>query len=238
MKEIFLLRHGETEWNRLGLGQGSRNDTELNETGIEQSIITGNYLRDYKAKEGPFDLILSSPLKRTKKTAEIIAKKINYQNKIIYLNELVERDKGLISIGISKAELRKNPFYYDYFTYCDKIKDDDNLSENKKKYINSICKKYKYEPNENMKKRINYVIDYIKKTDAKKILIVSHGGTIKTIIYMMSGIKPINNYIYGRNCHISYFMYHNNNFKLLYHPNTLHFGLYGKDYINDRDDYQ
>jgi len=197
MKEIFLLRHGETEWNRLGLGQDlkSRNDTELNEIGIEQSELTGNYFRDYKLKEGQFDLILCSPLKRTKKTAEIIAKKINIDhNKIIYMNELLERDKELY-------------------------------------------KKYKYEPNENMRKRINFVIEYIKKINGKKILIVSHGGTIKTMVYMLSGIKPIANYKYSRNCHITYFLYNNNQFQLLYHPNTLHFGIYGKDYINDRNDY-
>ena len=53
---------------------------------------------------------------RTRKTAEIICKELNYDfEKVIYMDELIERDQGLISIG------KKNNFYDDYFTKTDTI---------------------------------------------------------------------------------------------------------------------
>ncbi len=64
--EILLTRHGQTEWNLLKKVQGKA-DIELNEKGIEQAEKT-----KYLLKEERLDLILCSPLKRAKQTAEII----------------------------------------------------------------------------------------------------------------------------------------------------------------------
>jgi len=108
-KEIYLVRHGETMWNINGLAQGSRNDVPLNITGKEQSLLTGDYLNNHEQKYNNFDLVLCSPMIRARETANIICKKIGYEhNKIIYINELKEIDKGLISIGKSNNELKKD----------------------------------------------------------------------------------------------------------------------------------
>lgn len=64
--DIYIIRHGETEWNTLRKLQG-RADTELNEVGIRLAEITAEAL-----KEIPFDIAYTSPLKRAYKTAEII----------------------------------------------------------------------------------------------------------------------------------------------------------------------
>ena len=55
---IFLVRHGETEQNRLGIVQGTM-DTVLNEEGIKQAELVAEEL-----KEIPFSCVLSSDLKR------------------------------------------------------------------------------------------------------------------------------------------------------------------------------
>ena len=84
--KIYVLRHGQTSWNVDRKIQGKQ-DTELNEVGIRQA---------YEAKEKfnmlNIDLIMCSPLKRTKKTAEIINQDKNLH--IIYKKELIERDLG------------------------------------------------------------------------------------------------------------------------------------------------
>jgi probable phosphoglycerate mutase len=38
MKKIYIIRHGETEFNKLSIVQGQGVDTSLNETGINQGL--------------------------------------------------------------------------------------------------------------------------------------------------------------------------------------------------------
>jgi len=235
MKEIYFIRHGETEWNKLGLGQGSRNDIPLNKIGEKQAKITGKYLNDYRQKDKDFDLIISSPLLRTKKTAEIIAKEIGYKKDIIYMDELKEIDQGLISIGIKHDELKKDKFYDDFFKWIDmykKIEDPIEQSlfnEKNKKLFDKIIKKYEMEPEEKLQKRVKKVIKYIENTKHIKILVISHGGTIKTInkIILNSYDGLWGDMTNGTNCHITTYTY-DKEFRLIALPNTLHFGLYNK----------
>lgn len=84
--EILLTRHGQTEWNVLGKVQG-RADIELNANGIQQAEQTGKSLENEM-----IDLIICSPLKRAKQTAEIICKNRNIP--IIYDEGVIERDFG------------------------------------------------------------------------------------------------------------------------------------------------
>lgn len=64
---IYLMRHGETEWNRTGRLQG-QSDIPLNEFGIRLAGKTAEGLKDVN-----FDAVFSSPLQRALKTAEIVA---------------------------------------------------------------------------------------------------------------------------------------------------------------------
>lgn len=91
--EVLLTRHGQTEWNVLGKVQG-RADIELNEKGIQQAEETGEALKNEE-----IDLIICSPLKRAKQTAEIICKDRNIP--IIYDEDVIERDFG--EFGIAKV---------------------------------------------------------------------------------------------------------------------------------------
>lgn len=64
--KIYLVRHGETDWNKAGKFQGSV-DIPLNQYGIELAEITSAGM-----KEIPFDIIYTSPLIRAQKTAQIM----------------------------------------------------------------------------------------------------------------------------------------------------------------------
>lgn len=59
-KKIYLIRHGQTELNRLGIVQGSGVDAELNDTGFRQARA---FFEHYK--HVPFDKVYTSSLKRT-----------------------------------------------------------------------------------------------------------------------------------------------------------------------------
>ena len=83
---VLMTRHGQTDWNVEKRVQGKA-DIELNATGIEQAKITSEKLKDEK-----IDIIISSPLKRAKQTAEIINQTLNCP--IIYEDGISERDFG------------------------------------------------------------------------------------------------------------------------------------------------
>jgi phosphoserine phosphatase len=69
-KTVFILiRHGQTEWNRIERFRG-RADIGLNETGLAQAEATGQRV----AAEWQPAAIYSSPLSRSVKTAEAVAK--------------------------------------------------------------------------------------------------------------------------------------------------------------------
>lgn len=67
MGYLYLVRHGETEWNKLSKVQG-QTDTALSDTGIKQAHALAERLSTMD-----IDAIYSSGLKRAKRTAEIIA---------------------------------------------------------------------------------------------------------------------------------------------------------------------
>lgn len=87
--KLYLIRHGETEWNHLRKMQGQM-DIPLNEYGIELAEKTAEGMKDIR-----FDRIFASPLVRAKKTAEIIA-----QNSGV----MVETDDRLKEINFGEGE--------------------------------------------------------------------------------------------------------------------------------------
>lgn len=99
--KIFLIRHGQTDWNLQKRFQG-REDIPLNETGIQQAIECAYALKDENIKT-----IITSPLIRAKKTAEIIAKHIGV-HQVITEEGIIERDFGKIS-GLTTEE--REAFY-------------------------------------------------------------------------------------------------------------------------------
>lgn len=72
MTNIYLARHGETEYNRRNQIQGRGIDASLNETGLHQARAIAAHLQDITLHG-----IYSSSLRRSIETADIIAKKYN-----------------------------------------------------------------------------------------------------------------------------------------------------------------
>lgn len=87
MTLLYLVRHGETDWNLQRRIQGST-DIPLNDTGRLQAAKVGSLL----ARRN-WDGILSSPLSRAYETASIIAKKVGLGAPRA-LDDLVERAYG------------------------------------------------------------------------------------------------------------------------------------------------
>ena len=86
MTTVYLVRHGETEWNRIGLYQGTT-DVLLNPTGLRQADELAERLRCVD-----FHAIYTSPLRRAWVTAERIAS--GRQIDLVMLPDLKEISYG------------------------------------------------------------------------------------------------------------------------------------------------
>jgi len=99
MTDLYLVRHGETDWNRQRRIQGLT-DIPLNETGRAQARATGMLL-----SRRHWDAIFSSPLGRAVETASIIAAEVGLGEPAL-VDALVERNYGLAE-GLDWMEIER-----------------------------------------------------------------------------------------------------------------------------------
>ena len=105
MKNILLIRHGQSEWNKLNLFTGFKN-VDLSEQGVEEATKASENFKELGIK---FDLVYTSVLSRAQKTSEIILKELGQhedlkkKSKIIEHIALNERDYGDLT-GLDKKE--------------------------------------------------------------------------------------------------------------------------------------
>ena len=150
---IYLVRHGETDWNRQNRLQGIE-DIELNETGIRQSAECAEVFTPIT-----IDRVITSPLKRAKKTADIIVGHLGAAPAVVE-QALTERDFGKLS-GLTPEERR---------AFTDSKKD--------------TCA----EPIEALIKRfVSVLTRYAQQTALKNIVVVSHGASINAALFHVSG---------------------------------------------------
>ncbi len=88
---VLIIRHGQTDWNKQGLLQGTH-DIPLNELGISQAEQAYELLKDEK-----IDVAFCSPLIRTRQTAETVLRGRNIP--LIYDERIVERRFGVAEGG-------------------------------------------------------------------------------------------------------------------------------------------
>lgn len=155
---IYIVRHGETDWNTLQKIQG-HTDIPLNEKGEQQARDLALELKDIK-----FDHVFSSDLLRAKRTAEIIALERNLA--LLTTKALRERSFGKYegSLGV------------DFFAL---FKDWDKLSEEERW-------NYTVGDEESPEKANTRLINFLRETavayNGKTILVVCHGGLMRNIL--------------------------------------------------------
>jgi alpha-ribazole phosphatase/probable phosphoglycerate mutase len=86
MPDVYLLRHGETQWNADGNRYCGRTDIPLTKKGIAQAESVRNQLKDIS-----FEAVYSSPLQRSLVTAQIAC---GGRGKVITDQRLIEVDFG------------------------------------------------------------------------------------------------------------------------------------------------
>lgn len=161
---IYLVRHGETDWNIKGIVQG-QSDVPLNDAGIKQAKeLAGRLKKIY------FDVIYSSDLLRAKRTAEIIAK----EKKLAVLTTKVLRERDFGDFEGKKAD-----FILAWRKALKKgIK---SLSDSEKKFLKN--KNNQIESDESLMARfIPFLREMAVAYPGKNILIVTHGSILRTFL--------------------------------------------------------
>lgn len=148
---ICLIRHGETDWNAFGKLQG-KTDIPLNRKGIKQAEECRQNFADTD-----WDVMITSPLKRAKQTAEIINSDLDLP--LIEMEEFVERGYGEAE-GMNLEERLS--------TYPDR------------NYPNQ-------EEAESVRIRVKEGISKINLMyPEKRVMLVAHGGAINSILSILS----------------------------------------------------
>jgi 2,3-bisphosphoglycerate-dependent phosphoglycerate mutase len=100
---LVLVRHGESEWNKLNLFTGWR-DVDLTEKGTVEARAAGKRL---KAKGLTFGIAFTSVLKRAQRTLDLMLDELGQKAMPIERDQaLNERDYGDLS-GLNKDDARK-----------------------------------------------------------------------------------------------------------------------------------
>jgi len=100
---LVLVRHGESEWNKLNLFTGWK-DPDLSDKGVAEAHKAGQLL---KAQGLKFDIAFTSALQRAQRTLDIMLDELGQAGLPTRRDErLNERDYGDLS-GLNKDEARK-----------------------------------------------------------------------------------------------------------------------------------
>ena len=148
--KLYVIRHGQTDCNKENK-YNCRYDEDINEIGVEQAIKASNNI-----KKLDIDLIICSPMKRTKHTMELV----NINNvPVIYDKRLIERDGGKLTLTVLD-----DYYYTDYYNY----------------YSTNIVEGLETLPE--LFNRVHSFLDEIKiKYKDKNILLVTHGAVARAI---------------------------------------------------------
>ena len=161
---ILAIRHGETEWNRIGKQQGHL-DSGLSPLGIEQARRTAARLSGETC-----DIIYCSNLGRAIQTAEIIADRLKLD--LLCDSGLNERNLGILQ-GLTLEEFsRTNPGEHELFTSGDPD--------------------YRIPGGESIRQRHDRTIRTIRGITGahnnKTIVLVMHGGNLDSLFRHVLGI--------------------------------------------------
>jgi 2,3-bisphosphoglycerate-dependent phosphoglycerate mutase len=165
---ITLLRHGESRGNAQGILQG-QSDFPLTETGRKQVQA----LADRWQSDGQtFDRIISSPLARARETAEILEERLQAPLELSPLWK--ERDNGLLA-GLTRAEAEQTHPRPDFINLYQPI--GENGESQWELYL-----------------RAGRAVQELVTRPPGSFLVVSHGGLLNMVMYVVLGITPQANF--------------------------------------------
>lgn len=164
MKELYIIRHGETDFNKLGIVQGRGVNADLNKEGRVQAA------KFYEAyKHVPFDKLYTSTLKRTHQTIEpFISAGFNW-----------EQHEGLDELDWGDYEGRESTYKLKQHFYS--ITQDWALG---KLHVRTPKGENPLEVHERQKHAITHILS---RTEEQRVLICMHGRALRLLLCYLTG---------------------------------------------------
>lgn len=187
---LYLVRHGETDWNKWQKVQG-HSDIPLNETGLIQAKRIAKRLAEL-----PIEAIVSSDLRRAKQTAEEIQKYHSKVRELTVYPEFRERNYGEWE-GKHIKDIMKE---YTEF-----------------KEGQEVGGLFGIETIQAMKKRAMKRLETLSKEyDDHHVAVVSHGGLINAILHQLSAGEVGTGKTKLLNTCLNYFSFNNGEWSIHY----------------------
>ena len=182
MKNILLIRHGQSEWNKLNLFTGFKN-IELSEQGIEEANNAGQNFKNLDIK---FNIVFTSELKRAQETAKIILQNLgqwdflNNEGKIISNINLNERDYGDLT-GLNKKETAEKFGEEQVHKWRRGYSDQPPNGESLEDVVRRVTKYFE-----------EVIKPAIQSDENGNILIAAHGNSLRALLIVMNIYEPNN----------------------------------------------
>lgn len=159
--KLYIVRHGETEWNKEKKLQGWQN-SNLTEDGIASAKLLRKRLENIN-----FDFVYSSPQTRAIETAGYIKKE---GEKLIILDEIKEMGFGEWQ-GLENEKLQ-SLYGEEYYNFWERP------------HLYKTCGGETFEE---LQSRVEVGINKVIQNGGENVLIISHGVVIKAIQVMVKG---------------------------------------------------
>lgn len=183
-KEIYIIRHGQTDFNVKQVVQGRGINSDLNETGLQQAKA---FFETYKPID--FDVIYTSKLKRTHQT---VAHFLHQNSKHEVRDNIDEIDWGIFEGVEHNTSLQKE--YYDIISGWSKG--------------DLTIKIEGGESAQDLADRLVPFVQEIRNSTHKTILVCTHGRTLRVLICLLLEIpiSEMDKFDHQNTClyHISY----------------------------------
>ena len=197
MKELILIRHGESMWNKENRFTGWT-DVGLTERGAEEALLAGRVLTD---KGYTFDVAYTSLLKRAIKTLWIVLEEMNLMWIPVHHSwRLNERHYGALQ-GLNKAETAERFGREQVMRWRRSYdisppplsKDDERYPSKDPRYLS--LKPEEIPLSESLKDVLIRFLPYWHGVlapaihDGKRVLIVAHGNSLRALVKFLDKIS-------------------------------------------------
>lgn len=198
MQKLVLIRHGESEWNRLNLFTGWT-DVDLSDKGRIEAADGGKVLQ---AEGFDFDICYTSYLKRAIHTLNLVLENMDREwLPVVKTWKLNERHYGTLQ-GLNKAETAEKygeeqvKIWRRAFDIAPPVLDEgDERNPRLQEQYRDVANKSELPLTENLKETIERAVPYFNEVirkdmeAGKRVLIAAHGNSLRALVKYFEGIS-------------------------------------------------